>query len=575
MENFKLAQSEFKRLNFYKAVEYYLKSLEEEDLGPSNKILCCEKIISISKKTGLKIPDNVLKMLGLIHLEKGKKQSAAHIFESLLSKNRSSENFNLVYTTLLELGELKKVKEVAQGYLDFLRERKLSYKGLNFLKELPPGILCYERQFFFKIHFFSFIGNFKELAKLCFELKEEGKSDKVKNLEILLGALDQHGTLWKGNKELMGNVLGLFLGKNIIDFILLKRERKFIIKLAFDALFDKNLQTIGLKLIEIYARNFERKKLGYSAADLLENMEGIEFFSRMKDEKCSEMEDIDLGDDLHGKVELSGPESLEKNIRFLRNVHKNKEAYESALKLKKLDPENPILKDFFKAHIAYEQNSSEGHKVIDSLLQDIEPYTSKRKDHFEQDYKNKLKKIILTMPIEKLERYCFDLVCALNYLEFPDVSIEVLMHLKNKVNSHDTIFDKVDVRQRGATETYFQYATGPDARAFGNPLERRGRQKREQLRVKNDVWPLGHQYLLVETFILAKRPYDALDIIDDVMGNYPMLDREKMGFAYLKGEIFLSLESQKKALEIFKFVDRIQPGFRLVKERIKRLEENQ
>ncbi len=523
MENLKLAQIEFEKLNFYKAFKYYSKSLNLESLSSSDRIHCCQKIISISKKLELKIPNQTLKKLGAIYLEERNTSEAIKIFELLLIENKSSENFELIYTALLNSGELKRTKKTVYLYLDFLLKRKLATKGLNFLKTLPLSVIEKRKLFFFKIHFFSLKGDFNELVNLCIELKNEDRENKINNLELLLEVLDEHGALWKGNRELLGIFLDLFLIENTMSFISLKREKKFIMKLAFDSLFDKSLKSKGLELIKCYARFFNRKNLGCLAAKLTEDMVSFDFFSKLHEEKDFNTMNFDLGDDLKESSNLNEIDQLEKNIKFLMSTNQNQKAYELALRLKKLNSNHSILKNFFKIDVV-ENYEETHHKIIDNLLKSINLYTSKKWNSFEKTPENLLRKTILAMPINDLEKYCSDLVFALNGLEFPNISIDLLTYLSKQISD-----------------------------------------KR---------WVLEHKYLLVETLILAERPYEALDIIDDVIGAYPMLNNEKAGFAYLRGELLLSIDCKEMALEMFRFVDSLKPGFRLVRERIRTLEKS-
>ena len=108
MENFKLAQIEFEKLNFHKALEYYAKSLDLASLSSNEKLYCCQKILLISKKLNLKISDRLLQKLGKVYLQEKQLRNAVEMFVPLAMRNQSSENFELVCSTLLSLGELKK-----------------------------------------------------------------------------------------------------------------------------------------------------------------------------------------------------------------------------------------------------------------------------------------------------------------------------------------------------------------------------------------------------------------------------------------------------------------------------------
>ena len=511
-----LADREFERLNFKKALDHYVELLSSNLLSPEEGPHCLERISLISKKLNIELSEKTLQISGVLFLRSGKIKEGLEVLDQLLQKE-SSVNFELACSSLLEIGALEKTREVAQKYLFFLKERKLATKALNFINTLPPTLLKEEDQWMFKIHFLFMKGDFTNLAVLCQELKGVKIQTKEKALELLMDLLPSCAPLWKGHDKFFQALLDLFLDGEL-SALAFKRERKFLLKTAFDALFKHRRP--ALKLIQNYAKTFKRKKLGFSAAYISDDVSDLEFFSKLEDEEAHEGE-VDLGEDLYQKKEMSEVEQIKKNIHFFTITNQNEKAFQEALKLKKIDAKDPLLSQFFKE----EGEVAPLHRDwIDHLLKEISAHTSKKKRHPDHT-RIILKKIVMSMPFSDLDLYSSDLVFSLNALDFPEVSIELLKTLEKKIEDKKKL--------------------------------------------------LNYKYLLVESLILADRPHEALDVVNDTFGQYPLLKEEKVGFAYLKGEILKDMNLTKEALQVFKFVGSLEPGFRLVKERIKDLEEGQ
>ena len=250
-----------------------------------------------------------------------------------------------------------------------------------------------DREFFFKIRFRSLQGNFAGLARVCQELKDGPPSRRLGNLETLLNELDRHRSLWKGNPELIKAVLALLSPPPVMDSLSHGRQKKFVIKLAFDALFAKGTEPLGLQLVKSYARSFSRKELGYLASYLGNDMEGIDFFSKLE-ENPAEAENIDLGEDL-GKKPVNESERLEKNIKFLLNAGQRQKALRMALELKDVNPEHPLLETFFPPEPP--RKKFPGRIIVDGLLKEIARYSSpdrRPKDSAERAFR----KTVLSLP---------------------------------------------------------------------------------------------------------------------------------------------------------------------------------
>ena len=400
----------------------------------------------------------------------------------------TAKNFEFDCQSMLAKGELKKAKEMALAYLELLFERKLATRGLLFLSSLPSSLLRKSDQLFFEISFLSFKGDFKKLAHLCSQIQQKHFPEKRKILGGFLKSLDHQKSLWKGHKDLMKNVLALFAQEKNLDFISLPGEKKFLIKMAFDALYDKELQKDGLKLIKHYAYFFEKKNLGHISSSLTGDKKGLEFFSKLKEEKNLELTSVDLGEDLRAKKKINKIDQLAKNLQFLIRTNQNQKAYLLATTLKKIDQNHPLLKDFF-GEINTKKKEISTQKVIQTLLKKISIYASKSPEDPEISIKSSLRAAVFSLPSEELKNSYADFIFALNSLDFPDLSIELLESLgppEGELESDENLFNK--------------------------------------------------KYLLIKSLILAERFYEALDMIQDMGPEGACFIREKKNILSKIGE---------------------------------------
>lgn len=66
--------------------------------------------------------------------------------------------------------------------------------------------------------------------------------------------------------------------------------------------------------------------------------------------------------------------------------------------------------------------------------------------------------------------------------------------------------------------------------------------------------------------------FKAIDVVDEVLSKEPLYEEERMAFLYLKAEACLKLKKIKQAREIFGTIKKINPHYRLVRERLNSLE---
>jgi tetratricopeptide (TPR) repeat protein len=83
---------------------------------------------------------------------------------------------------------------------------------------------------------------------------------------------------------------------------------------------------------------------------------------------------------------------------------------------------------------------------------------------------------------------------------------------------------------------------------------------------------LNLDYLRIDFFIKLGRFHEAQAMADDVVFYRPLFLKEKVGFLYLKAEALMGLSKIDQALELYKLIEKTFPNFRLVKGRLKEIE---
>jgi tetratricopeptide (TPR) repeat protein len=79
-------------------------------------------------------------------------------------------------------------------------------------------------------------------------------------------------------------------------------------------------------------------------------------------------------------------------------------------------------------------------------------------------------------------------------------------------------------------------------------------------------------FIWVQALSNSGEYFKAIDLIDELLHKEPLYAEERMAFLYVKAEACLKLKKIKMAKEIFNDIKKVNPHYRLVKERLKTLE---
>ena len=340
-------------------------------------------------------------------------------------------------------------------------------------------------------------------------------------------------------------------------------NRKLFINELFDRLIQFSEENKWYQLLIKYAQQFERKKIGIHALNILEEnkeklnvkhgllkkfkliRENFEILPDIKEEDVTH-EKIDLGADL---FQYSSNEEnvfdkiskLERNIKFIKESTGDFKLLEPLyLKLQVLDENHPGLRDFYDRQYSEKsiQTKLKKKSIKDiemDLIKELALYTKKTspmdldgEDEEERDglIRGGKKYLDLINEIDFKENVR-DYYMAFFWMDLPEVccySIEKYLDMYINI-----------------------------------PLERY----------------LVLIYLKIEALMLMKKYHLASDICESIIFEKPMVDEEKINIMYLLGEVSLKLNRKDKAHEAFSWVIRKNPKYRLAKMRLKKIEQGQ
>ena len=81
------------------------------------------------------------------------------------------------------------------------------------------------------------------------------------------------------------------------------------------------------------------------------------------------------------------------------------------------------------------------------------------------------------------------------------------------------------------------------------------------------------QFMLAQAYYESNEFHKVCDLIDDTFETEPLLQDEAIAFKYLKAESLMKLKKHKMAKELFLTIKKFDPYYRIVRERLKELEE--
>jgi len=235
-------------------------------------------------------------------------------------------------------------------------------------------------------------------------------------------------------------------------------------------------------------------------------------------------------------------------IRFPKDLFVYPLLLEYAIFYKRAKLEQAISSYLARNPNKFKKNNVVREKML-SLLNNPKIVFKKEKTVPKEEEKTKTEITLLTPTKEKSKK------------GFEVISEKVMIRAVDLLS--DEVFEKyyTDLVACFATMEFYQAALFI--------LEKIEKIKEGDLGIKEN---LNIMYLRVNFFIKEGRYHEALALVDDVVFYRPLFLKEKIGFLYLKGEALRELGRANEAKGIFKLIKEKFPNFRLVKGRLREIE---
>ena len=246
-------------------------------------------------------------------------------------------------------------------------------------------------------------------------------------------------------------------------------------------------------------------------------------------------DDLDMGTDLfkeynEGSNIFQKIKKLERDIEFLRTTGNEENVKVLLEELRELDDEHTLVKELNEVK---SKNAASRFRVTDKGLDDI---------------KNEL--------LEQIERFTLK-------SEEDDISKKFDRRLSVQISHLDeTIFIRNKMDLVVALMGMDLYSAALKCLERNIPSDEDLNQKMNYLNLK------------IQLLKESGKMHDALDVCQEVIAKYPLTNEEKINFVYMEGELSRLMKKKQQAVAAYQWVDMIEPGYRLVKQRLKEFEQS-
>jgi hypothetical protein len=476
----------------------------------------------------------------------------------LLNKidNKNINTLKKLWSSCVGAGDVFNSEKYGQEYLSALYGYKRYKQMLSFLEEYVASGGSIITGNIFKLRAIIGLGDINQLDDNFFnnDLQKylDGKniSGNLPVYELFLELTRSKRRFWKTSKTY--HEVRILVALVDLDH---NENRKNFINEIFDRLLQFPEVNEWYQLLAKYALQFERKKLGLGAINLLTECKDILKVKHGLIKKLNELKkSLEILPDIKEEIKNVSSDSrtdlfkfksekdnaldkiskLERDIKFVRELG-DKESLEILyLELKKIDENNECLRDYYNAQ--YKEKASRSkisrknvNEIESDLLNEIGKYCSDRIS--EEDERASLlrgcKKYLELIDEDDFKLNIKDYYMAFFWMGLPEICCFA-------IDRYLSVYVNI-------------------------PLERF----------------LSLTYLKVEALIELNELYIASDICEDLIFNKPMVDEEKINIMYLLGEISIKLNRKEKAHEAYTWVTKKNPKYRLAKLRLKKIEQGQ
>lgn len=553
MSNFEKAMELLSENKFSEALIEF-ESLKENESDPNQESVLSHliKVKKILNKTTA--ADQI--DLAEIMIQKRKYKDAIVQLESIDSNQSFSKKrwLYLMYKSYSKSGLIQDALRLGKKYVDELLSLKKYHILEAFLPELVEEVGAIKIAEKLEVQSKIAHGEIEELGEKYSGILKDFSEGKELNFELIQYIQD--------SLSARGRVFGktpLYKATRVVSSFYPSIEpdgqwdrKKRIINEIFDGVLSESESPVYFRILVKYATSAKRKDLAYSTVEyMIQNKDkmGIKRGEYKKLVSLSEeiitwdedldkevnYDDLDMGTDLFkeyndGSNIFQKIKKLERDIDFLKTTGNEEEIQALLEELRELDDEHTLVKELNEQKSKDEASRFKGKKkglddVKDDLLEQIERFTLKSGDEdLSQKFDRNLSVQVVHLEETIFSRNKMDLVVALMEM---DLFSAALRCLERNVPSDEDINNK-----------------------------------------------MNYLNLKVQLLKESGKIHEALDICQETIAKYPLTDDEKINFVYMEGELARLMKKNRQAVAAYQWVDTIQPGYRLVKQRLREFEQS-
>lgn len=537
------AQELVEQNRFEEALEIFQNLSQSEQLSFEERSSSFEfqiEIFSTLEKSEEKL--RVQKQYFQILWSTKKYEKALRLIESIIQSEKQASLTDVYYLwfCLVQNGEIDRASKLGQRYLEALFQKKNFQKGLQFADEFEQKLALREVALYYRLSFLVLKGDKSGIEQLVAQNREliisSSKNHELKKAKQLILKLKDFETYPQVSKVSFELSLELFELAPVDELVFYGKD---FIHRVFDYLlyspFDCELFAVMLRysqkaqsrlIIEALIRVIEKQpQLIRGQRKLMKAFEDAKVdrasWPEIKEEPARE-DDFDLGEDLLNNPAVNGQtlmiRRLEHDIAILKKKNLNEEAKVILKKLKELDPTHPLVTREERKKIA------EDKPILLKELLELGENQSSKEQIEDRVMLTSFKKHLAYLDRQTLIENFRDIAVSLLTFNAPELAISLLEDLRGEFKTDEQLEKKLNL-----------------------------------------------EYLLITCLEKAERHFDAMIVLDEVLNLAPLLDEERKVFLYQKGDLAKKMGQKLVALSAFKAVKQIDPGYRLVQERIREL----
>ncbi len=537
------AQELVEQNRFEEALEIFQNLSQSEQLSFEERGSAFEFQIEIYQTLGkfddqLRTQKKYFQMLWTIK----KYEKALPLIESIIQSENQAHLTDVYYLwfCLVQNGEIDRASKLSQSYLEALYQKKNFQKGLQFAEELEQKLALRELALYYRLSFLVLKGDKPGIEQLVTQNKnlilnpsKNYELKKAKQIILKLKDFETYPQVSKVSFELSLELFELAPPEELVFY------GKDFIHRVFDYLlyspFDSELFALLLRysqkaqsrlIIEVLIRVIEKqpqfirgqRKLMKAFEDAKVERAG---WPEITKEQMTE-DGFDLGEDLLKSPAIDGQtlmiRRLEHDIAILKKKNLNEEAKVILNKLKELDPTHPLVTREER------KKPAEDKPIFLKEFLELAEYQSSKEQVEDRVMLTSFKKYLAYLDHQTLVENFRDIAVSLLTFDAPELAIDLLEGLRGDFKAEDQLEKKLNL-----------------------------------------------EYLLITCLEKAERYFEAMIVLDEVLNFAPLLDEERKVFLYQKGDLAKKMGQRLLALNTFKAVKQIDPGYRLVQERIREL----